>query len=115
MNPNVYYLIKLAEEASEVAKEALKTAQFGPLESMAGTGVDNYSRLRLELADLCACIEVLNERFGLDFIAHTRNSVISDHILNTKINKMEKWYKHSVECHANPSFWPDTDNDESKE
>ncbi|MCP5230697.1 MAG: hypothetical protein H6948_01150 [Zoogloeaceae bacterium] len=54
-------LIKLAEEASEVSQIALKTAQFGPHEVKPGQDDTNFQRIRIELDDLLAIVEMLND------------------------------------------------------
>lgn len=69
MNEMQYYLTKMAEEASEVTKIALKTSQFGmdsacPVEPEANT---NRQLLHKELDDLFATIRVLNEQHGLGY------------------------------------------------
>ena len=62
-----YYLAKLAEEGSEVAQIALKTVQFGPDEVMPGQPLNNFERCHLELDDLNAMVEELNEKFGFNY------------------------------------------------
>ena len=61
MNESQYILNKIAEEASEVSKAALKAAEFGlddvyPVES--GT---TFERLVYELNDLLATVEMLGD------------------------------------------------------
>lgn len=68
MNHLQYYLGKLAEEGSEVAQIALKTLQFGSSEVMPGQPLNNFERCHLELDDLNAMIEELNEKFGFGYI-----------------------------------------------
>ena len=67
MNHLQYYLTKLAEEGSEVAQIALKTQQFGPGEVMPGQPLSNFERCHLELDDLHAVVEELNEKFGFGY------------------------------------------------
>lgn len=64
MNQLQHYLTKLAEEGAEVAQIALKTQQFGPGEVMPGQPLNNFERCHLELDDLWAITEELNEKFG---------------------------------------------------
>jgi hypothetical protein len=59
VNRTQYLLTKLAEEASEITKDALKAAQFGPFEEY--EGVSNITRLQEELFDLLVVIQVLKE------------------------------------------------------
>jgi len=54
-----YLLSKIAEEASEVAKEALKAQQFGLYEQYKHDGPDNYQRLISEIKDLCIVVDML--------------------------------------------------------
>lgn len=67
MNHLQHYLTKLAEEGSEVAQIALKTQQFGPAEVMPGQPLNNFERCHLELDDLWAVVEELNEKFGFGY------------------------------------------------
>jgi hypothetical protein len=67
MNHLQHYLTKLAEEGSEVAQIALKTQQFGPEEVMPGQPLNNFERCHLELDDLWAMVEELNEKFGFGY------------------------------------------------
>lgn len=55
-----YILIKIAEEAGEVAKRALKAAQFGLMEQQTEFG-DNTGRLISEICDLNFYIKKLGE------------------------------------------------------
>lgn len=69
MNRLQYLLGKLAEEASEVAKAALKAQQFGfnswnPDNLDAGS---NATQLCVELNDVGAIVRMLNEEYKLGF------------------------------------------------
>jgi hypothetical protein len=59
MNKTQYLLTKLAEEASELAVDALKAAQFGAGEVY--EDVTNADRLQLELYDLLTVLKLLEE------------------------------------------------------
>lgn len=63
-----HLLGKLAEEGTEVAQIALKTAQFGMYEVCTGQPHTNVERVHQELDDLMGIIEMLNERYGFDYI-----------------------------------------------
>ena len=65
MTRQQYLLIKLAEEASEVAKEALKCAQFGQDEVMPGQPLTNYQRLEGEIVDFYGVRQMLMDETGL--------------------------------------------------
>ena len=67
MNQLQHLLTKLAEEGAEVAQIALKTSQFGPLEVMPGQPLSNFERCHLELDDLWAMVEMLNEQYGFSY------------------------------------------------
>ena len=60
-----YYLVKVAEEASEVAQMALKTAHFGAQEKMPGQPFTNFERLTQEFIDLTTMVNVLVKKFNL--------------------------------------------------
>lgn len=65
MNKQQYLLIKLAEEASEVAQIALKTAQFGLHETYPGQPKSNIDRVLAEVTDLLAILEMLDVELEL--------------------------------------------------
>jgi len=60
-------LTKLAEECSEVAQITLKAQQFGLQEREPSTSFNNAERMHLELNDLLAIVEMLNDECGLGF------------------------------------------------
>ena len=70
MNLQQYLLVKLAEEAAEVAQIALKAAHFGLSEVQPGTEVTNAQRIYAELNDVMAMVhrltEVSNGEFAFD-------------------------------------------------
>lgn len=68
MNRLQLLLNKLAEEGSEVAQIALKTAQFGIDEVMAGQPFTNAERAHQEIDDLMAMVEMLNDEFGFGYV-----------------------------------------------
>ena len=59
MNRVEYLLAKVAEECCEVAQRAIKAQRFGVHEVQPGQPLSNRERLRLELADLKAVVELL--------------------------------------------------------
>lgn len=67
MSHEQYLLIKLAEEASEVAQIALKTAQFGMLGKNPELAENNQQRIHGELNDLLAIVDGLNNNFNFGF------------------------------------------------
>jgi hypothetical protein len=88
MTREQFLLIKLAEEATEVAQIALKTAQFGMEEKHPDLQENNKQRVHAELNDLTAIIEMLNKDHDFGFLAH------HDHIKAKKI-KVDKFYEYS--------------------
>lgn len=84
MTHEQFLLMKLAEEATEIAQIALKTAQFGMTEKHPDLPLNNKERIHLELNDLLAVVDELNSwaQFGFkeDYAA--------------KINKIEKLNKY---------------------
>lgn len=67
MNELQYLLVKLAEEGSEVAQIALKTAQFGAEEVMPGQPLTNFQRCHQELDDMLAIVAMLNDQHGFGY------------------------------------------------
>lgn len=67
MNQEQYYLLKLGEECAEVTQIASKISQFGMLEMCPGQPYTNAARCHMELDDLMAMIDVLNEKYGLGY------------------------------------------------
>ncbi|WP_396190543.1 hypothetical protein [Flavobacterium sp.] len=88
MSPELYYFMKLEEEASEVIKETSKCALFGMNNKPPGQDVLNKEICHREINDFLACIEVLNERFGFDFKPNQEQ-------IELKKRKMEAYYKLS--------------------
>ena len=84
-----YYLAKLAEEGTEVAQIALKTVQFGPDEVMPGQPLNNFERCHLELDDLNAMVEELNEKFGFSYTPNRER-------MEAKKVKVRKYLEFSI-------------------
>lgn len=89
MNHLQHYLTKLAEEGSEVAQIALKTQQFGPNEVMPGQPLDNFERCHLELDDLWAIVEELNDRFCFGYTPNRER-------IEAKKAKVRKYLNFSI-------------------
>lgn len=62
-----HLLMKLAEEASEIAQIALKTAYFGQDEKYVESDLDNRQRCHAEITDLLGIVDMLNEKCGFNF------------------------------------------------
>lgn len=80
MSHEQFLLIKLAEEASEIAQIALKTAQFGMTEKHPDLPLNNKERIHLELNDLNAIVDELNSWANFEYTPN----------YEAKINKIEK-------------------------
>lgn len=68
MNLQQLLFLKLSEECNEVGQECSKIMQFGMDEIYAPIGISNRDRLRGELQDLFAIVQLLNEEFDLGFV-----------------------------------------------
>lgn len=60
MNKVEYLLECLAEECAEVIHRKTKLARFGPDEKQSGQDLTNLDRLRAEVCDLFAVLELLD-------------------------------------------------------
>jgi NDP-sugar pyrophosphorylase family protein len=93
MNLNQYFLIKIAEEASEVAQIALKAAHFGLSEIQPGRAETNAERVYAELNDLLAMVHRLGEVSGGEFWFDIGSP---DHVaIATKLAKVEHYLAYS--------------------
>ena len=89
MTRTQYLLCKLAEEASEVSKAALKAQQFGLNEVYPKTGLTNAERLTEEINDLIASLVML---------ADDAYKYVEDYrAIEKKIDKVEHYLKYSQE------------------
>lgn len=61
MNNEQYLYMKLSEESSEISKECMKIMQFGLDSRNPDTGVSNIDALNMEINDLLAIIELLQD------------------------------------------------------
>jgi len=90
MTHEQFLLMKLAEEATEIAQIALKTAQFGMTEKHPDLPLNNKERIHLELNDLLAVVDELNcwSQFGFkeNYAAKIQ-----------KIEKMNEFLGYSIE------------------
>jgi len=85
-----YLLVKLAEEATEVAQMALKTAQFGPTERYPKSPLNNEQRLSEEYTDMVAIVDMLLDE-------GVKISISSDGLRDKK-RKVSKWRRYSIRC-----------------
>lgn len=68
MNREQYLLCVLGEEASEVGQMASKNQRFGSQEIFPGQPLTNAQRTHLEIDDLMAMVEMLNEEFSFGYL-----------------------------------------------
>jgi excinuclease UvrABC helicase subunit UvrB len=90
-----FYLLKLAEECSEIAQQAIKQIQFGhhALSLSTGKRYDNTALLRAEVNDLLAVLDVLMNLGELPEISPVE-------LLDAKIKKLRRildYLQHSQE------------------
>ena len=90
MNRCQLLLTKLAEEGCEISQIALKTQQFGMHEICPGQPLTNAQRIHLELDDLMAAIQMLNDEYGLMYLPNQER-------IKAKIAKVNKFAQYSVE------------------
>lgn len=88
MNRTQYLLCKLAEESVEVAQITLKSQQFGIHEVFPGQPLSNGERIHLELDDLNAQIEMLNEESGFSYVPNRAR-------MDAKKEKVNRYYEYS--------------------
>jgi len=88
-----YHLIKLAEEAAEVAQIALKAAHFGLSEVQPGMEETNAERIYGELNDLLAMVhrlgEVSNQEFWFDI------GTLDHEAMSRKLQKVAHYLAYS--------------------
>lgn len=92
MNLTQYLLVKLAEEAGEVAKEALKASQFG----LDSTHKGNFNARYLldELMDLAGVVTMLDQHAKTgDFLSGGALWPFSPRSNGTGFQVSGKWYK----------------------
>lgn len=90
MTHEQFLLMKLAEEASEIAQIALKTAQFGMTERHPDMALNNKQRIHLELNDLLAVVEELNGLYQFDFRPDHKAKI-------QKLEKLKKYLGYSIQ------------------
>ena len=88
-----FYLLKLAEECNEVAQRCSKQMQFGRDEIEPGQNLTNEERLRNEINDLMAVIDMLE---GINEISPLPVEQIEE-LAEVKREKIAKYLKYSQE------------------
>lgn len=94
MNEQQYLLTCIAEEATEVTKDATKAIRFGLYDFNEHNGnVPNAQRLIQELNELIALVELAGSKGYLDL------SMLNDQVVkNNKIMKYEKYAQYARDC-----------------
>ena len=93
MDTEQFLLCKLAEEASEITKRALKAQQFGLKEIQPGQSLSNEERLLGEIRDLVGVIRALHKSDSSFYYHGTPQEVAAQ-----KISKIKKFAEYSVKC-----------------
>jgi hypothetical protein len=89
MMTRLEYLIGvMGEECSEIAQMTSKMNRFGPGEIFPDQPLTNAERTHLEIDDLMALIEMLNDEFNFGYRPN------QDRIKQKKL-KVEKYFKYS--------------------
>lgn len=89
-----YLLGKLSEECHEVGQRAIKAQHFGHDEVQVGQGLNNIERLNVELNDLLAIVELLNDE--LISRDHPCKPLKGNYpMIQTKREKLQKYYELS--------------------
>jgi len=90
MNRGEHLLTILIEECAEVAQAATKAMRFG-MHEQRDLPTSNYDRLKAELDDIYALIEMIQCEFNID--------LEPDHLaIRNKQDKVEKYLLYSKEC-----------------
>ena len=84
-----HLLTIVSEECNEVAQRASKALRFGIHEVQPGQTANNLERLRLELADLFAIIEMVEDETGFELYGGTGSEI------EAKKKKVEKFLELS--------------------
>lgn len=91
MTRKEHLLIIFAEECNEISQRATKALRFGINEIQEGQSKSNSERIKYELNDLFAVMEMLQEEEMLPHIMYDRDMV------KLKRDKIEKYFKYCEE------------------
>lgn len=95
MTRTEHLLVMLAEECSEVAQRASKALRFGLAEVQPGQELTNAQRIAVELIDLAAVMEMIDEEVNGAAAFAVGDP---DAALAAKKVKVEKFLRYSAEC-----------------
>jgi hypothetical protein len=75
MTKTQYLLVKVAEESAEIGQMALKCTHFGVHEKQDPNGATNIERLRKEVVDFVAVLEMLEDHIGGDSFKSSQEEI----------------------------------------
>lgn len=93
LNNTDFWHVKLGEECNEVAHRCAKILQYGPEEVQDGHASDNADRLRDELLDLIAVIDLMQKAGAIAPISKNEMETARE----AKRAKLRKYYNLSFE------------------
>lgn len=97
MTKNEHILNHISEECAEVAQRCSKALRFGLLEVQPGQFLNNAQRLRGELLDLFACVQMAEDAGMFEEITLNMGHP-DDAIIEQKLDKIKKYMERSVSC-----------------
>ncbi len=90
MNRTEHLLCCLAEECSEVAQRVSKAMRFGLYEEEPGQALNNSKRISVELSDLMAVVEMLQDVGAI--------GSIEQRLILDKKEKVKDYLEYSKHC-----------------
>jgi NTP pyrophosphatase (non-canonical NTP hydrolase) len=93
MNRQEYLLVKLAEECGEVQHRVAKLLQFGPSQCEPGQLHSNVQRLRDEVNDVLAMVDLLED----EAVLPTLTADARRRWVEAKRRKVSKYFHYSVQ------------------
>lgn len=97
MTREEHLLVIIAEECSEIAKNATKALRFGLDDHEPGQSEANATRMLVELNDLLAVFVLLKEDNAEFAAEYERIKQLQDTLRENKIYKVEKFLTYSAE------------------
>lgn len=97
MTRDEHMWLKLMEECAEVQQRVSKLIQFGINEVEPGQSADNLSRLRLEIFDLLAVLQIIEDMNLMPFVSEgIRREELEAHT-KAKRAKIQKFLDYSIQ------------------
>lgn len=97
MKTNEHILNHISEECAEVAQRCSKALRFGLLEIQPGQTLTNAQRLRGELIDLWACVQMAEDAGMFPEIV-LDGTTLDDAELAAKVEKIQRYMQRSRDC-----------------